>query len=235
MKLTMAESEVTAGQEGLTRREFLKRSILAVGGAVGAKFIWDLYKDMFADVGMLAKCLAGEMGLPEPKHLYARELQQSYDKTLLVVHPGFGLLRFPNNYKDKEEYRQYVDSLKQAIEKSRSDRDLVIFLIGAEEVRAGKSIAGLSISDADLSVATSSGNPVPIACVETPEHKFIYQKIVSVGDLNNLLREKSVREINIAGEFRKACVVIAENFVKGGSFKVNILEDVTYPPKDPKV
>jgi len=237
----MAEDEITAEpktkviqpKKTLTRREFLKLGwdVIKYGAlTTTGKFFLDLHKYMLGDMAMLTRCLAA--GPKETRHLWDTELKGSYDEALLVVHPGYGLLRAPDRFQDKSGYREYINNLKQTIETSRQEKNLVIFLVGAEDVRTGKSLEGLNFTDSDLAIATNSDNPAPVACIETPGHDFIYQKITFPVDLNSLLKEKSVKNIKIAGEFRNACVAMAQNFVEGGGFKVELLEDALYSPSE---
>ena len=229
----MAGSENNIGQEKarqLTRREFLL--LFKVGAALtAAKFVFDLHKQMFGDTAMLLRCTGAERG--EADYLWQTELAKSYDEALLVIHPGFGLLRNPKKYKDEPKYGEYINNLKLAIENSREKGDLVIFLVGAEEVRGGKFVEGLSYKESDVAIATNSGNPAPIACAETPDHEFVFQKILTGADVSNLLKEKLVKRVKLAGEFRGACVDMAKNFMEEGVFeRVELLDEALYPPQD---
>ena len=97
------ETETTSrSKKDLTRREFLK--LIKYGALVVAgKFFWNLYKDMFADIGMMTRCMFTDTG--EARHLWETELKDKYDTALLVIHPGYGLLRDPDRFKDKEGYK----------------------------------------------------------------------------------------------------------------------------------
>lgn len=214
----------------LTRRQFLKKGLELAGvGALylGAKFFWKIYEPMFADMASQIRCLPSIGSTSENsrfRNIQAETLKDSYDEALLVVHPGFGLLRSPGRYEKKEKYLNYLTKLKGIIEESRKNEDLVVFLVGAQEVRRGRAAEGLSFTDADFAVITQSANPLPIACVETPGGKFFWQNSAALPDI---LKEKGVKKVKIAGEFKNACVAQAENLITGG-FKTELLEDAIY-------
>ena len=84
-----------------------------------------------------------------------------------------------------------------------------------------------------MAIATNSGNPAPIACAETPDHEFVFQKILTGADVSNLLKEKLVKGVKLAGEFRGACVDMAKNFMEEGVFeRVELLDEALYPPQE---
>lgn len=223
----LTEPQRPFSQRRFTRRQLLKKGLELAGvGALylGAKFFWFLHKDMFADLASQIRCLPSIGSDERFRNVQAETLKDSYDEALLVVHPAFGLLRIPGRYEKKEKYLNYLTKLKKIIEESKGNGDLVVFLVGAQEVRRGREAEGLSFTDADFAVITQSGNPLPIACVETPNGKFFWQDSRALPDI---LREKGVKKVKIAGEFRNACVSQAEQLISGG-FKTELLEDAIY-------
>lgn len=210
----------------LSRRDFLK-----IAGGLGAlavfKGITDLYKVMFKDMTMLIRCLGADD--IEKKNLYEKELKPSYDNVFLVVHPGYGLLRFPKKYENNQEYLDYLANLKNEIEKERENGSLIVFLVGSEDVREGRYVSGLGYSNADLAVATNSANSVPITCIETSDRKYLYQPISTEG-LTPLFESKKVKRVKIGGEFSNLCVAMAKNMIGSGDYEVVMSEGAVYPP-----
>lgn len=218
----MAEGENTQEPRRLSRRELLKKAVPWVTVTAITAFHYPILKALFGDAGSIIRCLMSPTS--EFKNIQTEALKDSYDEALIVVHPGFGLSFSPKQIGEKEGYRNYLTKLKEKIEEARKDEKLVIFLIGADDMRKGKFAEGLKFSDADVAVVTNTGSPLPIACVETPEGKFLYQRTSS---LYTILKEKGVKKIHIAGEFKEECVAQAENLLKAG-FKVDILEEAVY-------
>lgn len=214
---------------GLSRREFLmlgKRAVELSAAAVLGGFFAKLFGKMFEDTAMLARCLTADD--KEIRDLWQKELKENYDEALVVVHPGFGLLREPEKFSDKPEYGKYIDTLKEEIDKSQSKGDLIIFLMGAEEVREGLALTGLEPTSSDLAIVTNSSNPVPVACVQTPDNEYFYQRLALPVDINSFLKEKGVKKVKIAGEFEELCVAMEQGFLEGGGFEVEMLEQATY-------
>jgi len=233
-----AEEEIATGSETTTDREGIslsRRELLKLAGLFGVSTfmgisILDMLKSLFDDYTMDLACKIADP--KEKKHLHETKLKDSYDEVLLVIHPGYELLRSPNRYKDKKGYEKYIDNLKQVIKEAKREGNMVIFLVGAEDIREGRSIEGLGVSDADLTIATHSDGPRPVACVETADHDFIYQKIGSREDLADLFIEKSVEKIKLAGEKRSQCIWLAKFFLNSRGFQVEPLEDAIYSPSE---
>lgn len=227
------EPETTTTRKKLSRRELLKLTGLLIASRASAFMgiaILDMLKSLFDDYTMDLGCKIADP--KEKKHLHETKLKDSYDEVLLVIHPGYELLRSPNRYKDKKGYEKYINDLKQVIKEAKQEGNLVIFLVGAEDIREGRSIEGLGVSDADLTIATHSDGPRPIACVETADHDFISQKIGSREDLADLFIEKSVEKIKLAGEKRSQCIWFAKFFLNSRGFQVEPLEDAIYSPSE---
>lgn len=216
----------------LTRREFLKLSwdLIKWGALSGAGiFFYELYKTSFADLAVATRCLA------EPTNGYfenqqAESLKDHYDDALLVVHPGFGLLQYPQNYSGRADYQTYLTDLRDEIVRARENGQLVIYMIGGEDIRTGSALNGLGYRDSDYAVVTSSANPMPVGCIQTPDGKLLWQKYNA---FDGILKAKGVKNIHIAGEFRSACVALAKNLISGNKFKIDVLDKAAYPPVAP--
>jgi len=192
------------------------------------KPIFDLLKTLSDDKQMKSGCKLIDPA--EAKHLHETKLKNNYDEVLLVVHPGYGLLTNEFLYKNKQGYEKYIRELKIAINKAKENGDLVVFLVGAENIREGKSLNGLGISDADLTIATHTHGPMPVTCIETVDHNFIYQKIDSLDDLFDLFQEKSVKKVKLAGENEHQCVGLVKKYLEENDFPIEVLEEATYSP-----
>src|SRR4030042_1230935 len=88
--------------KGMSRRQFLELGwkLTKCGAlAVAGKFFYDFYKDVFADIATASHCLLATP--PEFKNMQAEILKDKYDNALLVVHPGYGFLRFPERFANR--------------------------------------------------------------------------------------------------------------------------------------
>lgn len=209
---------------GLTRREFLKYLISIFG--IGSLFtiFGEAYKYSLADLVMTTKALVNPPTTEfEGKQ---KELKDHYDEALLVVHPGFGALRFGKKYSGNEKYEEYLARLQETINKARSENKLIVFMFGAEEMRAGNFEERFKPSDADFLVVTASDNPDPVGIVQTTDGKLHKQSFWVV---NEIMKAKGVRNVQIAGEFKNACVSLTKSlFYKKDAPAIKINDDAVY-------
>lgn len=211
----------------LTRRDFLKLCGLG-GAALLLKSLHDMYKNVFRDASTAFGCLTNEY--ENFINVQNEKLKGSYDKALIVVHPGYAILRKPEKFTNNEAYNRYLKNLRETIETAKENDELVVFLVGAENYRTGRFIEGLRPNNADFVEITESENPMVMACVQASDGKFYYQ---SPDVLFVTLKKYGVKTISFAGEFRNACVAFTKNAFNSG-YKTNLLEKSIFPPDENK-
>lgn len=209
----------------LTRREFLK-ILGTLGSALLLKKFYDLYNNVFSDINIEAGCIANKAEFFT--NVQNEELKGSYNKALIVVHPGWIAMREPETINNNPNYKEYIKNLNQTVQTAKENEELVVFLIGAVDYKSGKFIPGFEPPNADFVEVTKTDYPIPVACVRGPNDEYYYQ---SPRVLVDTLTKYGVKEIDFAGEIRNACVEYAENaFDKG--YKTSIIENSTYPLKE---
>ncbi|MFH2019699.1 MAG: hypothetical protein ABII80_03745 [bacterium] len=171
----------------------------------------------------MAEASTGEYG-GEFDPAMGAEVHSENGKALIVVHEGFGLDTYPSKYENDEDYQAYLRILEATKSRYLENGDVVVMVYDQKAWTDTDHKAQNNVLQ--FSTQSNNGFPNQLVMVDGVTYNQSYDALFDA--LNNA----GVNTVEMAGEFRGACVSQVARSFKDAGYEMGWCAECAFPSVD---